>query len=105
MSTLKSDIAAFMSNHSNDELLIALGELARKLFPNDTSSKGVRLLDADQRAVGLFVPEKAVAQLDMSDYPTFLAVTRYRIANPPERFLTEEEFLSQLGDGASSKFR
>jgi hypothetical protein len=96
MATLKAEIEQFALNRSESELRIAIGELVKKVFSKNGVSKAVPIHDADDRKVGLLVTEDTLQNPDLSDYATFLAVTRYRIANPPERFLTPEEFLANL---------
>jgi hypothetical protein len=83
-------------NRSESDLRIAIGELVKKVFCRQDDSKAVPILDADDCKVGMFVSEDTMRNPDLTDYPTFLAVMRYRIANPPDRFLTTEEFLATL---------
>jgi hypothetical protein len=96
MNNLASEVGRLVENCSEDDVKIAIGELVKKLIPANGSSNGIRIHDAQNKALGLFVPEQAIANPDMSDYQTFLAVTRYRIANPPEKYMTPEEFISEI---------
>src|SRR5258708_366763 len=96
MTNVKAEIEQFAMNRSESDLRIAIGELMKRVLRSNGIARSMPIHDADDRKLGLFVPEGALQNPDLNDYPTFLAVMRYRIDNPPERFLTLEEVLAEL---------
>jgi hypothetical protein len=96
MSLLKTEIGQIVAGCSEADQKILLGELVKKFVTLSGSRKGISLRDSDDKPVGYLLTTEVIENPDLSDYETFLAVTRYRIANPPESYLTPEEFIGRL---------
>lgn len=97
--TLKQEIDRFAESHSEEEIWQTIGELAKKVLKNFDASKVIEVRDAEHQTVGYFMPCSAISKPDLSDYATFIAVSCYRIAYPPDHYLSAEEFIRIIESG------
>lgn len=85
---------------SNQEL----AELTKRLCQQVLSRRGVAMPLAvhgeDQQPIGFLIPAPPAEQNEID--PEFLAELRRRIANPPNHFLTVEEFFAALDEEPSA---
>jgi hypothetical protein len=100
MSASKAEIERFAQDHTEEDLMLAMGIFAKKVFANKGDRKPIPVQDEEHKPVGYFVPTGMVKNPDLSDYYTLLAVAEYRSANPPDRYLTPEEFIGWMEEGA-----
>lgn len=96
MSTLKTQIDQFADGLTKSELGAAIGELVKKALAGDSASKAIPIRDCNEETIAYVLTRDAIHKPDLSDYHTLLAVAKYRSENPPDRYLTPEEFIARI---------
>jgi hypothetical protein len=85
---------------SNQELAELTKALCRQVLSRRGIAMPVAIPGQDGQPIGFLVPTPPT-DLDDSD-PEFFAELRRRIANPPEKYLTVEEFCAALDEEPSA---
>lgn len=95
MNSLKAEVERFAAGRSESDLRIVAGEILKLCGKNGTS-QAIPIRDADDQDLGIFLSGQTIEKPDLSDYNTFIAVSKYRREYPPEKHLTPEEFIALL---------
>jgi len=98
MELAQREINQLLENRSPGELKNLLAELIKRMLPPGGQRKSVRVVDANNNPVGILLTAEGIANPDLSDRDTMLAITKYRLEHPPKRYLTSEELLNALLD-------
>jgi hypothetical protein len=85
---------------SNQELAELTKQLCRQVLSRRGIAMPLAIPGNDEHLIGFLIPAPP-AESDEID-PEFLAELRRRIANPPDRYLTVEEFLAALDEEPSA---
>lgn len=94
--TLKDEINEFANRHSESDLKLAISELVKRILPKNGSRTAIQIRDGSDKTVGVLLTDEVILNPDLSDYQTFLAIGNFRFANPPERYLTPDEFIARI---------
>ena len=101
MNNLILELERLLEHCSPVEVKAAIGELVKRVTPDDSRSGSFTVCDANNQRMGVFVSEAAIQKPDLSDYHTLLAVAKYRSENPPDRYLSVEEFIEEISSEAN----
>jgi hypothetical protein len=81
----------------DNDVPVLLGEMAKRAMARqEPSVPSLFLRDSDNHPVGYFVPQSSLRQRPYQTEEEFIKEAQYRIANPPDRFLTTDEFIALL---------
>ena len=94
---LLTDLDRLLIETADTDLSTLLGELAKRIMARQQPPVVSLLLrDTENQPVGYFVPQANLEKSSTRSKEEFVALMKCRIANPPERFLSTEEFLAAL---------
>jgi hypothetical protein len=82
---------------SDRELADLATELWKRLAARGNALPALMIPGADQKPIGYLVPARGMGDSASPD-AAFMAETMRRIQNPPERFLSVDEFLDALDE-------
>jgi hypothetical protein len=85
---------------SHKELAQWATELWKRLAARGRALPALVTPGAGQKPIGYLIPASDAPVIPDAD-AEFIAETMRRIDNPPDRFLTVDEFLAALGEGSS----
>lgn len=82
---------------SRDELVALVQEACKRLLFDQQTAFPLPIHDDQNRTIGHVIPGGELPEFDETE-EEFLAEVERRIANPPDRFLTPEEFFAALDE-------
>jgi hypothetical protein len=85
---------------SNQQVADLATELWKRLIDRADSVPSLIIRGADRRPIGYMIPASGAPTIPDA-YAEFIAETFRRVDNPPDRFLTVDEFLAALDDTSS----
>ncbi len=85
---------------SNQELTELTKQLCQRVLSRRGIAMPLAIVGKDQEPIGFLIPAPPADPEEID--PEFLAELRRRIANPPDRFLTVEEFFAALDEEPST---